>query len=201
MGHFDYKNWIVQVELKDNLTDKQILDYLRRTNHRFTQKEYRLFLEQCKRPLYNSIAEKIILFFVTYDNGKLMPDRYNAFEPVNKVFSLDKIPNVIESLCWPRGCLYLKKLRKFEVSIENYEFAVVFSDGENIFPRKPSYPEYMTTIQFYFDKKRNKDPMVFIKLLHDLCGYLGTNRGFIKDQEDWIKDQKDWNIIYEVANV
>jgi hypothetical protein len=43
-----------------------------------------------------------------------------------------------------------------------------------------------------FDKRRKKDPMVFIKLLHDLCGYLGTNRGFIKDQEDG-------NIIYEVT--
>ena len=192
MGHFDRKNWIVQVETKDNLSDNEILAYLQGKDQQLTLKEFWNYRKKhLKSTFYNSKAESIVRFFTCYDEGKMMPDRYNSFEPINKQFSLDKIPDIINSLCWPGGSIYLKKLRQYEVSIENNEFAIVFEDGKYL-PPIATPPEYMTTIRMCFDKKRNKDPMVFIKLLHDLCGYLGTNRGFIKDQEDG-------NIIYKVA--
>ena len=193
MGHFDYKNWIIQVETKNNLSDKEILAYLQGKDQQFTLKEFKNYIKQLKRPLYNSKAESIVRFFTCYDDGKMMPDRYNSFEPVNKKFSLDRIPEIIDSLCWPAGSIYLKKLRQYDVSIENNEFGIVFEDGHYL-TAKATPPEYMTTIKIFYDKKRNKDPMVFIKLLHDLCNYLGTQKGFIEDQENE-------DIIYKVTDV
>lgn len=193
MGNFNYKNWIIQVELKDNLSDNQILAYIKSKNEKITIEEFTNFIKQLKLPLNNSKAEFIIHFFTNYENGQLMPDRYNSFEPINKRFSLDKIPDIINSLCWPAGSIYLKRIKQYEASIENNEFAIVFEDGKYL-PPIATPPEYMTTIQIYFDKKRNKDPMVFIKLLKDLCNYLGTQRGIIKDQENG-------DIVCEVTDV
>lgn len=166
MGQWDYKNWLVKVELKEDLTDPQFLDCLSKYAV-FSMKEYESFKSTLVRPLRTAKAEQIVRFSLEYHNGELYPDRYNCFEPVNKVFSEDILPSVIEHLCWPGGSLYLKKLRKFYVDIENQRFAVCFTDGIHT-PSKGIPPENKTLITVYFDKKKVKDCSTLFGLADDM---------------------------------
>ena len=144
MGQWDYKNWLVKVELKEDLTDPQIVDYL--SKHAvFSLKEYHSFESTLVRPLHTDKAEQIVRFFLEYHNGELYPDRYNYYEPVRNIFSTDKISDAIDTLCWAGGRLYLKKLRKYYVDIINQRFAVCFADGIHT-PSKGIPPENKTLI-------------------------------------------------------
>ena len=182
MGQWDYKNWLVKVELKEDLTDPQFYEYLS-THKQFTLKEYRKFEKSLIRPLHNDKAEKIIRFFLDYHNGELYPDRYNYFEPVNKVFTEDMLSDFIDCLCQPAGGVYLKKLRKYEVDIENKQFAICFTD--NIYaPPTVSPPENLTLITMWFDKKKVKDCSTLFGLADDMVAALGAVKGAVIDQED-----------------
>ena len=182
MGQWDYKNWLVKVELKEDLTDPQFYEYLS-THKQFTLKEYRKFEKSLIRPLHNDKAEKIIRFFLDYHNGELYPDRYNYFEPVNKVFTEDMLSDFIDCLCQPAGGVSLKKLRKYEVDIENKQFAICFTD--NIYaPPTVSPPENLTLITMWFDKKKVKDCSTLFGLADDMVAALGAVKGAVIDQED-----------------
>ena len=182
MGQWDYKNWLVKVELKEDLTDPQFYDYFS-THKQATYKEYLVFKKSLIRPLHNDKAEKIIRFFLDYHNGELYPDRYNYFEPVNKVFTEEMIPDLTESLCWPAGGVYLKKLRKYYVEIDNKQFAICFTD--NIYaPPTVSPPENLTLITMYFDKKKVKDCSTLFGLADDMVAAFGAVKGAVIDQED-----------------
>ena len=182
MGQWDYKNWLVKVELKEDLTDPQFLDYLSKYAV-FSMKEYESFKSTLVRPLRTAKAEQIVRFFLEYHNGELYPDRYNCFEPVRKVFSEDIFSSVIEYLCRPGGRLYLKKLRKFDVDIENKQFAVSFTDGQYDPPRVLP-PENLTLITMYFDKKKVKDCSTLFGLADDMVAAFGAVKGAVIDQED-----------------
>ena len=182
MGQWDYKNWLIKVELKEDLTDSQILDYLSK-HEVYTLKDYDSFENTLARPLHTDKAEQIVRFFLEYHNGELYPDRYNCFEPVRKVFSEDILPSVIEHLCWPAGCLYFKKMRKFDVEIKNRQFAVCFTDGIST-PTIGIPPENKTLITMYFDKKKVKDYSSLYGLANDMVAALGAVKGAVIDQED-----------------
>ena len=182
MGQWDYKNWLVKVELKEDLTDPQIVDYL--SKHAvFSLKEYNSFESTLVRPLHTDKAEQIVRFFLEYHNGELYPDRYNYYEPVRNIFSTDKISDAIDTLCWPAGCLYFKKLRKFDVEINNRQFVVSFTDGQYDPPRV-SPPENLTSITMWFDKKKVKDCSTLFGLADDMVAALGAVKGAVIDQED-----------------
>lgn len=182
MGLWDYKNWLVKVELKEDLTDPQFYEYLS-THKQFTLKDFNIFEKSLIRPLHNDKAEKIIRFFLDYHNGELYPDRYNYFEPVNKVFTEEMIPDLTESLCWPAGGVYLKKLRKYDVEIDNKQFGICFTD--NIYaPPTVSPPENLTLITMWFDKKKVKDCSTLFGLADDMVAALGAVKGAVIDQED-----------------
>lgn len=182
MGQWDYKNWLVKVELKEDLTDPQFYEYLS-THKQFTLKEYRKFEKSLIRPLHNDKAEKILRFFLDYHNGELYPDRYNYFEPVNKVFTEDMLSDFIDCLCQPAGGVYLKKLRKYYVEIDNKQFGICFTD--NIYaPPTVSPPENLTSITMWFDKKKVKDCSTLFGLADDLVAAFGAVKGAVIDQED-----------------
>ena len=182
MGQWDYKNWLVKVELKEDLTDPQFYDYLS-THKQFTLKEFIIFEKSVVGTLHNDKAEKIIRFFLDYHGGELYPDRYNYFEPVRKIFSEDMLPDLIDCLCQPAGCVYLKKLKKYDVCIENQQFGICFTD--NIYaPPTVSPPENLTLITMYFDKKKVKDCSTLFGLADDMVAALGAVKGAVIDQED-----------------
>ena len=182
MGQWDYKNWLIKVEIKEDMTDPQFHEFLS-THKQFSFKEYLKFKKSLILPLHMDMAEQIVNFFLDYHGGALYPDRYNYFEPISKVFSEDKISEVIDSLCRPAGCLYMKKLRKFDVCIENKQFAFCFTDGQYVPPiAKPC--ENKTLITMYFDKKKVKDCSTLYGLANDMVAALGAVKGAVINQED-----------------
>lgn len=117
MGNWDRKNWMIELKLRENLTDPRILDFIGVGNH-FTLKEWNDFEKTLPKHLSNAKAEQIVRFFVEYRNGLLMPDRFSYAEPIRELFSVERIPDAVDKLCWQAGSLCFKKLRKFDVEIK-----------------------------------------------------------------------------------
>ena len=64
MGQFDHKNYVLNVKVKENLTDTRAVERMKVWD--FTLKEWDAF-EKAISPFYNPYAERIIRFFVEYD--------------------------------------------------------------------------------------------------------------------------------------
>lgn len=191
MGNWDYKNWLIELKLRDNLTDTRMLEFIGIDRH-FSFKEYKQFEASLAMPLHTEKAEQIVRFFLEYHNGELMPDRYGGWEPVRTPFSKEVLPKAINFACWPGGSLYLKKLRRYCAEIQNEEFALVFSKGQYIVPvGKPE--EYKTKITMYFSKTIVKDGSSLFRLADDMFSGLGASKGCVIDQEDL-------HVIYECKN-
>lgn len=183
MGNFDYKNICLQIEIKDNLTDKKILDFMK--NWDFTIDEYMAFFKGIKDVRFNEISNKIISFFVDYKNGLLLPDRCGTYEPLKHVFDKNKIFEYQGWLSTSGGCLHLKKRQKYDVLINNRYWTPCWSE-ENPIVIKPirALPKNLGIITFWFSKQK-KINMDFLKsLLLDFCEYLSATSGIIFDQED-----------------
>lgn len=182
MGNWDKKNWLIKVELKENLTDARFFEFFE-NNQVYTEKEYDRFEKSLIMPLYNSKAREIVDFFIEYKNGILMPNKYNCFDPIKHEFSIEKIANAIQMLCWPAGCLCLKKNRIYDVEIQNHQAAIVFEDGISVADCRPPR-ENMTTITMYFSKTKVKDCSTLFCLADDMFSALGAASGCVIDQED-----------------
>ena len=123
MGQYDRNNYILKIKIKNNLTDFRIIDFIK--NWDFTYNEYIKFQESIE-PIYNSISENIIVFFLKYEKYDLCPDFYNRFEPVNKLFNVNDISDLIHCISFPSGVLHLKKKKAFHVEIDNLWYGLIF---------------------------------------------------------------------------
>lgn len=189
MGNWDRKNWIIELYLREILTDPRVREFIGVDRH-FSLKEYDQFIESLEMPVHTEKAEQIVRFFIEYHDGELMPDRYGGWEPVRTPFTIDVLSKAIEHVCWPAGCLYLKKLRKYCVEIENEEFIVVFDDHDQYMIPKGKPSEYKTRIRMFFSKTYVKDGGTLFRLADDMFSDLGASIGCVIDQEDM-------HVIYE----
>ena len=180
MGKFDYKNICVQIKVRENLTDQRFVEFTKEWG--FTEKDFDAFLDTIEGGACNERARKIIEFFVEYEGGFILPDKYNGYEPIKKIFKKDDISDPVAWLSFPAGSLYLRKRYKFDVEIVNEYWAIIFSEG---IAEKPVrvLPEYMGVITFWFSKQRKIDMEFLKRLLKDFCEYLNTDYGVIFDQE------------------
>lgn len=62
MGQMDQKNFVLEVLIKENLTDPRCVDFMNGWN--FTKKDKYAFIASISSTLYNPIAEKIVRFFI-----------------------------------------------------------------------------------------------------------------------------------------
>lgn len=185
MGNFDYKNICVQIEVRENLTDARFVEFVKDWN--FTKSEYRLFNKSIRKSktdtVRNDMSQRIVQFFIDYQNGVLLPDRCDAYEPIREVFDKEKLPTYVSWVSFPAGCLMLKKKRKFDVEISNRYWGITWFDGGLIVPKRV-LPEYLGRITFWFSKQRKIDMDFLKQLLRDFCDYLHTDVGYIFDQEN-----------------
>lgn len=182
MGNFDRKNWMIELKLRENLSDSRILDYVE-THSDFTLKEWRAFKKTLPEHLSNAKAEQIVRFFVEYRDGVLMPDRFGFAEPIRNHFSVEAIPDAISLLCWPGAILSLKKLRKYDVFIENKEFSIGF-ENDKYYPPVVKHGEYLATITMWVSKTKVKDCQSLFSLADDMFEGLGAAKGAVIDQEN-----------------
>lgn len=172
---YDGNSYILEVKLRDNVSDRRF-DTIRQ--ERPSIKEFKAFLKKLSEnhAIYSERAEELIHFFVEYKGGIIKPDRYNGFEPVNKVFDENNLQDPISFLAFPSGCVYLKKKRVVDVEIENKTAGFVWSDGELI-ERKTPLPEYLTIITVYFPKKKNTDIDFIIQMMKDIKETFNADNG------------------------
>lgn len=178
MGQWDYNNYIVEVNLRDNISDQRF-ESIRKIKP--TLKQFRVFHKELESqaPVYNKRAEEIIVFFLRYRNGWLKPDYWNYFEPINKPVDEGDLTEIIGTLSYPGGNLggiYLKKKRGPTAYIQNHTFSFVWEDGVYLEPKIP-LPEYLTTIKVLFAKKKNTDIDSIVQLMRDIKSEFGADNG------------------------
>ena len=179
MGQWDAKNFKLEILVKENLTDPRVVEFVKGWN--FTIKEERAFFKSFVP--YNSTAEKIVRFFVDYKDGMLMPDKYDNREPLRMQFDPDKISDVVRIVSFNGDEVYLKKKRKYDATITNTFYSLIFDEKGNVIPPKRVLGDYGGKVNFSFSKQSKPD-MVFLKqLLRDFAEYIGSDVACIWDME------------------
>ena len=175
MGQFDCNNYIIEVKLRDNVSDRRFdaISIMKPTIKEFNSIQEKLVSDH---PVYSEKAEEIIKFFIEYKNGSIKPDRYNNFEPVNKLFDENHLEKPIGMLAYPGGGVCLKKTRMVEVDIDNKTYSFVWVDKEYL-PPKRNLPEYLTIITVFFPKKKNTDLNFIVQLMKDIKETFGADNG------------------------
>lgn len=181
MGNFDNKNIRLRIEVRENLTDSRLVEFVKDWN--FTEKECDVFLDSLVGNCTTEMAKRIVQFFVDYKDGILLPDRCGCYEPLREKFEKDKLDIYVGWLSFPAGELLLRKNQKYSASIENRTFAIVFYEDGNTSAPKGKLPEYLGRITFWFAKQRKIDMAFLEQLLRDFCSYLHTDVGYLLDDE------------------
>lgn len=176
MGN-DSNIYVIIVKLRDNVSDGRFdaIESLKPTVKEFKSFQAKLLSDH---PVYSYKAEELIRFFIKYRNGIIKPDRYNGWEPVNKVFDENDLEKPVSMLAYPGGGVYLKKLRGALVEIENETFSFVWVNGEYLESKVP-LPEYLTTIRVYLTKTKKTDLGFIIQLMKDIKEAFGADNGNI----------------------
>ena len=174
MGKWDYNNYIVEVCLRECVTDKRFLP-LRDLKPTIAQ-----YKDYCARYIqtlaYHPLAERIIRFFMDYNRGVYSPDKYNYYEPVKFVFDENDIRIPISHIAYPAGELYLKKSRVVLISITNEDNAFVWEDGIYLEPKR-ALPEFLTTIRCSFPIKGTTKLEPIIQLMLDIKEAFNSDYG------------------------
>lgn len=202
MGHWDRRNYILEVGIRESCTDQRYVDYMIEKDFNYSIDEVSAFIKSTK-PQYHPLAEKIVLFFADYKNGRLLPDKYGEAEPVKLSFNKDNICDPIALLSFTGGNLFIKKSRCYEAKISNESYNFVWENRRSFKPKR-KLPEYMVNIRILFSKQ-SKPKMEFMQqLANDMAEYFGTDYAKIIDQEIaaelpplYEKDPKA--VIYDVA--
>lgn len=181
MGHYDRKNYIIEIGIRECCADQRYIDFMIETDYIYSLKEVDEFIKN-NTPQHHPLAEKIIRFFINYDDGIIQPDRYDTAEPVKLQFNKDDIVDPVSKLSFAGGHLFLKKKRRYSAEIINESHAFFWFDGKSVKPKR-ILPEYMTKIRIFFSKQ-SKVKMEFMqKLTNDIAEYFGTDNAKIIDQE------------------
>lgn len=203
----DQKNFCLKVLIKENLTDSRIVNFMEGWN--FTKKDKYAFMASIGNALYNPTAEKIIRFFVDYKDGMLIPDKYDAYEPIKEQFNPNDISEIVRWISHCGGSVYLKKKRKYNAEIENDFYAFIYDEKGNVIPPKRSLGEYLGMVTFWFTKQSKPDMSFLKQLLQDFAEYIYSDAACIYDQETFEvlydlyhpenngMDSKDWNYHYK----
>jgi hypothetical protein len=179
MGHFDRKNYIVVVKLKESCSDTRIINWQLEREFSYTVAEVNNF-QSSIAPHHNPLAEKIVCFFSEYSNGVLLPNKWNTFEPIKHDYKASELNRYVAILAYPCGNLFLKN-KKITCHIENCDFGFWWFDGKPCSP-KISF-DYLVEIRIFFSKQ-SKPKMDFMhKLADDMAKYFNTDYSKIIDQE------------------
>ena len=179
MGQYDFNNYIIKVKLRDNVSDERF-NAIRTIKP--TINEYKKFLKKLvsDHPVYSEKAEELIKFFIEYGNGIIKPERYNCFEPINKVLNVENLEKPISMLAFPGGSVYLKKTKVVEIYINNETHSFVWADNKYITPKR-DLPEYLTVITVFFPKK-GKNLEFIVQLMQEIKDTFGADNGKVLNQ-------------------
>lgn len=176
MGQWDYNNYIIEVNLRDNVSDQR---YNAIREKKPTLKEFKRLdkdLLLTGGPTYTKKAEEIIRFFLQYRIVSLRPDKWNYFEPINRLIDYSNISELVSYLANPGGSIYLKQTRGFCIEIINHTHSFIWVDGIYLEPKRV-LPEYLTTIKVSFAKKKNTNMDEIVQFMRDIKSEFGADNG------------------------
>lgn len=204
MGHYDRKNYIIEIGIRECCADQRYIDYMIRTDYNYSLEEVGEFIKN-NQPQHHPLAEKIVRFFINYDNGIMQPDRYNMAEPVKLQFNKDDIVDPVSFLSFAGGTLFLKKNRRYSAKIINESHTFFWFGGKSVKPKR-ILPEYMTKIRIFFSKQSNIKMEFMQKLTNDIAEYFGTDNAKIIDQEiasdlPPLYEEDERAVIYDINDI
>lgn len=202
MGHFDRKNYIITVFLKESCSDRRILEWQLEKDYTYTAKEVDKFFASLGQ-LYNPLAEKIVRFFIEYKDGCLRPDRWNTFEPIKHKYIASDFYNYVSYVSSPSQHLYFRKLRKYDCHIQNCDYGFWWFDNK---PCRPTLSfEHLVEMRIYFSKQTNPSMTFMQEITDDMAKYFNTDYARIIDQEiaselPPLYEKDPGAIIYDIIN-
>jgi hypothetical protein len=148
---------------KLDFTDEFILSL---SDEKLSPKQYSDIL--LSREMKNVNSEKLIKFFCIYDDGFWLPEKCNAYEPINKNFNSEDFRVQISWLSQKGGSLYIKKTKPFKYicEIENKRPALIWDENGKVLKSKYKLDFLSKMTIFISDKvfkyKNNEDIAQFI---------------------------------------
>ena len=155
MGQYDHKNYVLNVKVRENLTDARAVKRMKVWD--FTMNEWEVF-EKKISPFYNPYSERIVRFFVDYDKMDLCPDLFDSWEPIKEIFKKEDIREPSCRLAFPAATLFLKKRRQFDVAIMNLNYGLIFDPHNKymVIPSKKKLGEYLGDIRIIISQNTKK---------------------------------------------
>jgi hypothetical protein len=190
---------------EQDFTDNSIVKYLSE-NVQFSSKDYSEFI--LNKVLWNDLAETLIRFISTYDNGFLKPDKCNAYEPINRSFNEHELAGPISWLSQPGGAFYFKKVKKDKIEgrIENHRFGPIWESGSGNRLLKPSVsePPYKGEVTLFFDETLVQKRGVFFwkEFIYQLCKSINAMVGYLSfvDEQSCQKNEVGMVVLSDRAS-
>jgi hypothetical protein len=182
--------FIVQLFTKADFSDPFLLNFRREKDNALTSKEYSTYLASNKIESENS--RKLIDFFIEYDEGALIPEKCDAYEPIRDKFSKDDISGPLRWLSQPGGAIFFKKTKaiKYQGRIENHRFAPVWQEGK-ILKAKVEEPRFLGEIVLYIEARSLKrKPFDYLfNFLLQLARVVNAGYGLVALEEEYASNQ------------
>ena len=131
----------IKIFLKEHCEDPRLVNFQIERDFDYTQKELDAFLDTLNRKYYSQNAEKLVNFFLEYDGGVLLPDKYGEFYGTAKEeYRPSDKDELISLLAFTGyGKLWLRKKRCYDASFQNSGNGFLWEDGKP----KRAHPSYL----------------------------------------------------------
>lgn len=176
------KYFQLKILTRIDFSDSRLLELIQK---RPTINEYSEAIQQMV--ISNNNSRRILEFIANYDNSFFLPEKCNAYEPINEKFDPNNLNAPIRWLSQPGCAVYLKKIKpfKYEGVIENERFAPIWDDNKNFLPPIAKEPYYSGYIWLHIDEKINKlkSQDYFFEFFYKLFEHIKGEYGFIKNPE------------------
>ena len=132
---------VITISLKEHCEDPRLVNFQIERDFDYTQKELDAFLDTLNRKYYSQNAEKLVNFFLEYDGGVLLPDKYGEFFATAKEeYRPSDKDELISQLAFPGyGKLWMRKKRCYDASLQNSGNGFLWEDGKP----KRAHPSYL----------------------------------------------------------
>lgn len=184
--------FIVQLFSRVDFSDINLLNFKREKNINLTIKEYSAFLTSNR--IESESSRDLINFFIEYDNGALMPEKCDAYEPIKDKFNKEDISGPLRWLSQPGGGIFFRRTSviKYIGKVENHRFAPLWQGGEFLKP-KAEEPKFLGEIVLRIDigvlKKKPSDYL--FNLLKQLANRVSASYGLVALEGEYIKMQDE----------
>jgi hypothetical protein len=177
------KYYQIKIFTRIDFTDIRLLELMEKKP---TPKEYSDAIQLINISSNNS--QHILEFIANYDNGFLLPEKCDAYEPIREKFDPHNLSAPISWLSQPGSAVYLKKIKpfKYEGVIENQRFAPIWEDGSKFLTPKVKEPNHLGYIWLQIDENilKLKSQDYFFVFFNDLFNAIIGEYGYITNPEN-----------------